>query len=589
MASPDTTILVAIKPDGSGAKVIKRDLDDITKKSKLTTRSIGLLGRAFGLLGGVMAAGKIGRVADEMTLLTARIKQSTRSTEEFKRAFDGLAKSSKETGTDLSAAVDVFQRISFTRDEISATVDEMVKFTGTVQKLGVISGASTQNLQAGLTQLGQGLSSGVLRAEEFNSILENIPAVGKQIADEFGVTTAQLRTLVLEGTVLSEDVFAAILNSQEKVNKQFEDMPLTMGRAFGMLKNEIALSIAGFNEATGTTDLLAKSLQGVANVVRDIRAGFSLIATTVKIVMLQIKQFFNDIAVGFRDTMNKLAVEVDKLTGGLVSPAIITGIYDRDYSGDIAQAEGDLLGLQEGLREKDKSKSTKDTSVIKGYVNDYKALADGLKGADKETKKLKASTDDYGRILGKISEQERERANEIGDMLFDLGRGYTDLRSVAVNALNDILRSMARLSVGGTSGGGLLGSIGESIFNVFSPSLGSSALSAAGGASNIGVKPTGFATGGSFTVGGSGSTDSQLVQFMATPGEQVNVRRNGQKNDTDGNRGVTYNIDARGADAGVEQRIRGVLQEVNRLRKDVPSLSVASVKDANNRNLGFLS
>lgn len=33
----------------------------------------------------------------------------------------------------------------------------------------------------------------------------------------------------------------------------------------------------------------------------------------------------------------------------------------------------------------------------------------------------------------------------------------------------------------------------------------------------------GFASGGSFTVGGSGGTDSQLVQFFATPGEPVSV------------------------------------------------------------------
>ena len=32
-----------------------------------------------------------------------------------------------------------------------------------------------------------------------------------------------------------------------------------------------------------------------------------------------------------------------------------------------------------------------------------------------------------------------------------------------------------------------------------------------------------FATGGSFTVGGQGGTDSQLVQFMATPGEVVTI------------------------------------------------------------------
>ncbi|MCP1915905.1 hypothetical protein J2R96_008385 [Bradyrhizobium elkanii] len=37
----------------------------------------------------------------------------------------------------------------------------------------------------------------------------------------------------------------------------------------------------------------------------------------------------------------------------------------------------------------------------------------------------------------------------------------------------------------------------------------------------------GFATGGSFVVGGSGGTDSQLVQFMATPGEMVTIDPNG--------------------------------------------------------------
>jgi antibiotic biosynthesis monooxygenase (ABM) superfamily enzyme len=38
----------------------------------------------------------------------------------------------------------------------------------------------------------------------------------------------------------------------------------------------------------------------------------------------------------------------------------------------------------------------------------------------------------------------------------------------------------------------------------------------------------GFASGGSFTVGGQGGTDSQMVSFMATPGEMVNVATPGQ-------------------------------------------------------------
>lgn len=39
----------------------------------------------------------------------------------------------------------------------------------------------------------------------------------------------------------------------------------------------------------------------------------------------------------------------------------------------------------------------------------------------------------------------------------------------------------------------------------------------------IGIPLPGFASGGSFTVGGSGGTDSQVVAFKATPGERVSV------------------------------------------------------------------
>lgn len=65
----------------------------------------------------------------------------------------------------------------------------------------------------------------------------------------------------------------------------------------------------------------------------------------------------------------------------------------------------------------------------------------------------------------------------------------------------------------------------------------------AGGAADsnwLGVfgQPRGFASGGSFTVAGSGGTDSVPVGFMATPGETVSVRTPGQQ----GGGGVAINI-----------------------------------------------
>ncbi len=64
------------------------------------------------------------------------------------------------------------------------------------------------------------------------------------------------------------------------------------------------------------------------------------------------------------------------------------------------------------------------------------------------------------------------------------------------------------------------------------------AIVAAGLVNVAKISATQFATGGSFKVGGSGGIDSQLVQFKATPGEMVDVRK-GENARTGGNGGST--------------------------------------------------
>ncbi len=53
---------------------------------------------------------------------------------------------------------------------------------------------------------------------------------------------------------------------------------------------------------------------------------------------------------------------------------------------------------------------------------------------------------------------------------------------------------------------------------------------------------TGFANGGDFMVGGSGGTDSQLVQFLASPDEEVIVRTPAQRKEGSGGSGKTINL-----------------------------------------------
>lgn len=88
-----------------------------------------------------------------------------------------------------------------------------------------------------------------------------------------------------------------------------------------------------------------------------------------------------------------------------------------------------------------------------------------------------------------------------------------------------------------------------------------------GGPVRAGFNLPGFATGGSFRVGGAGATDSQIVAFRASPDETVSITRPGQTLGSGGGVILNFNpvthIDASGSSMS-EGQIRGMLDERDR-------------------------
>lgn len=144
----------------------------------------------------------------------------------------------------------------------------------------------------------------------------------------------------------------------------------------------------------------------------------------------------------------------------------------------------------------------------------------------------------------------RNMQDAFADFLFDpfkdgikgMLKGFVDIlrRMVAEAAAAKIFEALGFGSGGFGGGGGGLGGLFSGITKLF-----------------------GFANGGQFKVGGSGGTDSQLVAFRASPNETVTVTRPDQRAG-----GVVlapvYNIDARGADIGLTQRLPAILKEHSR-------------------------
>lgn len=108
-----------------------------------------------------------------------------------------------------------------------------------------------------------------------------------------------------------------------------------------------------------------------------------------------------------------------------------------------------------------------------------------------------------------------------GDGVRNVAKGISDSFNHAKSAI------MQFASTGKASLGSFMSAVGQTI-------LGASLNVISGGIAYSVKGALGLASGGSFTVGGKGGMDSQLVQFMATPGERVSVRRPENRNDQAG-------------------------------------------------------
>lgn len=217
----------------------------------------GALGRLAGALGpvgaglaaGTLAVGALGfgyyKAAealavyqDRQAAMEGKLKSALGSISQAREVLDTLRESAIASGLSFDAASEAFGRIARNNAAIGLTTKEMLQMVETVQKLGVVSGASGGEMQSGMIQFGQALASGRLQGDELRSIMENFPALAKAIADNFekvdgtiGITIGDLRRMGSEGELTSIKIAQAMLRAKEETEKQFAEMPETVERA----------------------------------------------------------------------------------------------------------------------------------------------------------------------------------------------------------------------------------------------------------------------------------------------------------------------------------------------------------------------
>lgn len=264
-----------------------------------TERSIGSMERTMSSLSGVakgllaaLSVQQVASYADAWTELNNKVANSVRTGETQAEVMQRIFDVSQATQSSLNGTATLYARLERGTRTYNTSAEDLTRLTTIINQGFAVSGATAQEAENAIIQLSQGIASGVLRGEEFNSVLEQGSRLMVALADSMGVSIGQLRAMAAQGQLTTDVVVKGLLSQGDAIGKEFAN----------------------------TTVSIAKGLQVAGNNVTKFFGENS----TVK-----------SFAAGFRDSVITISENLETLSGALI---IVAGIMGSRYVGALTMA-----------------------------------------------------------------------------------------------------------------------------------------------------------------------------------------------------------------------------------------------------------
>lgn len=204
------------------------------------SKANGLMGAVKGAIlayASIQTVKAVTALSDDITSMTARLNlmnDGLQTTEELQNMI--FASAERARGSYLGTA-DAVSKLGLMAGDAFSSSEEIVAFTEQLNKQFTIAGTSAEGIDAAMLQLTQAMGSGILRGEEYNSVLEQAPNIIQAIADYMNVPKGQLKDMAAEGVITAEIVKNALFAAADETNRKFESMPMTFSQAWQSFEN----------------------------------------------------------------------------------------------------------------------------------------------------------------------------------------------------------------------------------------------------------------------------------------------------------------------------------------------------------------
>ncbi|MGM7603951.1 tape measure protein [Proteus mirabilis] len=264
-----------------------------------TERSMLSLSKVAASLAGYLSASMVASYSEAWTELNNKLSNSVRASESLVEVTERVFNISQDTRSSLDATATLYARLERGTRQYNTSAEDLAKLTTIINQGFIVSGATAQEAENAIIQLSQGIASGVLRGEEFNSVAEQGSRLMVALADSMGVSIGQLRKMAAEGKLTTDVVVKGLLSQGDAIGKEFAKTTRTMSQAFQEAGNNltkflgenttIKSTISAFSDAVITVsknlDELSSVLTVIATVVGSRYVGALAMATKSKVMM----------------------------------------------------------------------------------------------------------------------------------------------------------------------------------------------------------------------------------------------------------------------------------------------------------------
>lgn len=176
-------------------------------------------------------------LSDQLTSTTARLNMMNDGLQTTQDLQNMIYLSAERARGSYQATADAVSKLGLMAGDAFGSSEEIIAFMEQVNKQFTIAGTEAAGIDAAMLQLTQAMGSGVLRGEEYNSILEQAPNIIQAIADYMEVPKGQLKDMAAEGQITADIVKAAMFAAADDTNAKFESMPKTFSQIWTSFQN----------------------------------------------------------------------------------------------------------------------------------------------------------------------------------------------------------------------------------------------------------------------------------------------------------------------------------------------------------------